>query len=80
MSESVPVPEAPDNQPPADPPDPPVVTPPVPPVVSPPPAEQPPRVEPLEKNKLRELAREYLRTRDRKVLFEYLRTRTGRAA
>ncbi|MFI5381447.1 MAG: hypothetical protein ACHRHE_19285 [Tepidisphaerales bacterium] len=50
------------------------------PIQSPPPAEQPPvqHASPGPAERLRELAREFLRTRDRRLLYEYLRLRNGR--
>lgn len=50
------------------------------PIQSPPPAEQPPMQDPpcSPGERLRELAREFLRTRDRRLLYEYLRLRSGR--
>ena len=50
-----------------------------PPIQSPPPAEQPPNVDPPPgpAERLRELAREFLRTRDRRLLYEYLRLRNS---
>ena len=50
-----------------------------PPVQSPPPAEQPPNQNPPPDpgERLRELAREFLRTRDRRLLYEYLRLRSS---
>jgi hypothetical protein len=49
------------------------------PIQSPPPAEQPPAAPPPDPAaRLRELAREFLRTRDRRLLYEYLRLRSGR--
>ncbi|MGA2500621.1 MAG: hypothetical protein ABSH20_23015 [Tepidisphaeraceae bacterium] len=49
------------------------------PVQSPPPAEQPPVHDPPPgpAERLRELAREFLRTRDRRLLYEYLRLRNA---
>lgn len=50
------------------------------PIQSPPPAEQPPAPDPQPgpAERLRELAREFLRTRDRRLLYEYLRLRNAR--